>query len=221
MNKPETIELSGKVARIRIPVSSGTAPAILMLHGLTGDESSMWVFANRIGADSVVIAPRAPFKATGEGLTGYSWVDLPGEVWPTFRDFFPAVEWLAVFLEDLSKEYPGINHLSLKIFGFSQGGAMSFVYSMLHRAAVSKVGLLSSFIPDNSEGFIKAEKGQGLPRFFLGHGEQDNIVPAAMAQDAYQALTQRGYSVQLCLTDVGHRLGADCFSAFRRFMETE
>jgi phospholipase/carboxylesterase len=220
-NKPETIELKGKVLKARLPDKIGQAPVILMLHGLTGDESSMWVFANQIGQDSIVIAPRAPFKASGAGLSGYSWVNLPAEVWPTFQDFFPAVDWLTRLLEDFDQDHFNISDQPLKIFGFSQGGAMSFVYSMVHRARVSRVGLLSSFLPDSSAGFLKPEEDQNFPNFFLGHGEQDNIVPVEMAQEAYQALTRQGYSVQLCLTDVGHRLGAECFAAFRSFMQAE
>ncbi len=56
---------------LRIREASNLPPRLMLLiHGLTGDENSMWVFARNLPANYWILAPRAPYAAE-QG--GYSW----------------------------------------------------------------------------------------------------------------------------------------------------
>lgn len=214
-NKVETIKLGNTTLKISMP--DITRRVGLLLHGFTGDESSMWVFTNRLGPNWLLIAPRGPYPSQGTDLGGFSWVDEPITSWPVYQDFLPAVSWLEeVVLEAKPRWFPDIDEIHL--VGFSQGAAMSFVYANAHASRISKVSMLSGFLPDASEGFINGQAIKNIP-FFIGHGEKDNIVPVEKAQHAYQTLSRNGVHVQLCLSDVGHKLGSTCFDAFTSFME--
>ncbi|HQV64553.1 MAG TPA: hypothetical protein PKV19_11160, partial [Anaerolineales bacterium] len=65
----ELIEFNNWTLRVR--ASQSVNPRLLVLiHGWTGDENSMWVFARGISSDYWMIAPRAPHPAES---SGFSW----------------------------------------------------------------------------------------------------------------------------------------------------
>ncbi|MFM8876383.1 MAG: hypothetical protein ACKOGC_09960, partial [Anaerolineae bacterium] len=56
---------------MRIRPAESTNPRLLvMIHGLTGDENSMWVFARRFSSKYWIVAPRATHPAIPQG---FSW----------------------------------------------------------------------------------------------------------------------------------------------------
>lgn len=216
-NKPITTEINDAILKIRIPEFDQITKVGLLLHGYTGDESSMWVFSNKLPDDWLLIAPRAPYPTHGSGMDGFSWVDQPISIRPVYQDFLPAVAWLDEILNETRGRYfPNIDKLNL--IGFSQGAAIAFAYTNANPAKVSKLSMLSGFLPDASEGFINSRLEENT-KVFIGHGENDDIVPLERAQTAYQILSSKGISTQLCLSDVGHKLGSACFDAFESFME--
>src|SRR5512143_3028448 len=68
---PDTqlIEFEDWVLRIR-PTTHKPAHLMLLLHGFTGDENSMWVFARDLPRQYWMIAPRAPHFTEP---SGFSW----------------------------------------------------------------------------------------------------------------------------------------------------
>lgn len=216
-NKPETIEINDAALKIRIPESDQITKVGFLLHGFTGDESSMSVFSNKLPEDWLLIAPRAPYPTQGSDMGGFSWVDQPISIWPVYQDFLPAVSWLDEIVNlTKSRYFPNVDKLNL--VGFSQGAAMAFAYANANPNKVNKLSMLSGFLPDASEGFINSRLKENT-KIFIGHGKRDDIVPIERAQTAYQILSSRGISTQLCISDVGHKLGSACFDAFKSFME--
>ena len=53
-----------------LPPQRASRRLLLLLHGWTGDENSMWVFARNFPRAAWMLAPRAPFLAPSGG---YSW----------------------------------------------------------------------------------------------------------------------------------------------------
>ena len=57
----QEIELADWVLRVHEPSRPGAHPVIMLLHGWTGDEKVMWVFAGGLPEESWVFAPRGIF----------------------------------------------------------------------------------------------------------------------------------------------------------------
>lgn len=206
------------VVKIRKPLkNSNNHPVILMLHGYTGDEDSMWVFSNQLSEDMLIISPRAPFKSKEPSLAGFSWVNQSIMNWPVFQDFFLSVNPLEVILKELERNYPAIDFKVLNLVGFSQGGAMAVVFASATNRNVQKIALLSSFLPDNSEGFLQMDRFANID-IFIGHGKKDQTVPVDKALYTERVFRDVGANTNLCISDVGHQLGSECFKAFGNFI---
>lgn len=206
-------EIEGWTIRERKPDSSQVLPVILMLHGWTGDENSMWLFASRLPASAYIIAPRGIYAAP---MGGYGWEVKSKAGRASLSDFNLAVE----RLEDLltGKNFPQADLQRLHIIGFSQGAAMAFSYSLLHPEGVRTITSLSGFMPGGVESLIQDQPFNGIP-VFLAHGTRDEMVPIQQAWIAAGLLERAGASVWACEDDIGHKLSASCFKGLEAFIE--
>ena len=94
----------------------GPFPVILLLHGWTGDENAMWVFAPRLPTGAMILAPRGLYSSP---LGGYGWHPYHSRIWPSIGDFRPALDRLLELLTPAAFPLADFNRLHLA--GFSQG----------------------------------------------------------------------------------------------------
>ncbi len=187
---------------------------LLMLHGWTGDENSMWVFARNFPKDTYIIAPRAPHPAAE---TGYSWrAPASHGTWPTVDLLRPSADALIDLLDAFARAY-ALDASTIDIIGFSQGAAMTFTLGLLYPQRVRKMGILAGFAPDGAELLVAPGPLNGK-QAFVAHGSQDQIVPLAQARRAIQLLEDAGANVTYCESAVGHKLSADCLVALEQFL---
>ncbi len=214
-------ELDGFTLRQRIPSGPGLHPVVLMLHGWTGDENVMWIFASRLPAQAWLIAPRGLYAAQENGARqnqaaqgSYSWTPHHSSSWPQVDDFRPAIDRLLGWLNP--QNFPGAALQQVDIVGFSQGAALGFALGLLHPGRVRALAALSGFVPEGAEGFIKNRPLQGKA-VFMTHGTQDSIVPVERARVGRDLLQQAGADVSYCEDNVGHKLSAACFRSLEAF----
>jgi phospholipase/carboxylesterase len=188
---------------------------IFLVHGWTGDENSMWVFANRMPKDALLIAPRAPYFSKHAELAGYSWVQERGEGFSSLAMFDPAVAAFGDLLNDLALQFPDANSAIFDMVGFSQGAAFSAAFAMRHPERVGKLAMLAGFLPEQSEAGLPSLAGKSV---FIAHGTKDETVPLARAQAARQALSTAGARVRYCESQIGHKLGANCATELASFL---
>ena len=98
--------------KLRPPVGKPDR-VIFLVHGWTGDENSMWVFAPRMPKDALLIAPRAPFTSRNAEFGGYSWVPQRGNDFSPLEAFQQAVDEFGGLIAALSKEYDSVRFQSL------------------------------------------------------------------------------------------------------------
>ena len=208
------IEFNNWTLRIREAFQQ-PARLMLLIHGLTGDENSMWVFARNLPAQYWLVAPRATYHAEP---SGYSWRDQEPSA-PSERPSLDQLRASAEALVRLADEYAasvGIQATTFDVMGFSQGAAMCNVLSFLYPQRIRKVGILAGFVPGGLEGLAIKQPLRGKP-FFVTHGTKDETVPVDRARASISLLEQAGAKVTYCEDDVAHKVSVTCLRALHDF----
>jgi phospholipase/carboxylesterase len=209
----DTIEHQGWMARQRIPTGAGPFPMVLMLHGLTGDENAMWVFAGRIPENAWVLAPRGLYPSP---LGGYSWHPPITKTWPWMMDFEPAEKALLDWLTPTN--FPRVDFTRLTLLGFSQGAALAGAIALSHPERITALAGLSGFLPEGAAALVGLQPLKDKSAF-LAHGTRDELVPVERAREAVQLLQIAGAQTIYCEDDVGHKLSASCFRSLENFLK--
>jgi phospholipase/carboxylesterase len=214
--QPEAREINGWPIKVYDPGGNKPRPVILLLHGWTGDESVMWVFAERLPPDALMIAPRAPHSST---RGGYSWVpEQAGVKFRELADFLPAAAALEAWLKP--DYFPQADFDRLSLVGFSQGAALSYTFGLTRPGRVRAIAGLAGFMPGGVEGLARERPLVGMP-VFVTHGTADDIVPVGMARRSVELLSQAGADVRYCEADAGHKLGLACSRSLGAFFKED
>ena len=215
-NNTHQMIYNGWTMRVR-HASQQPARFLLMLHGWTGDENSMWVFARKFPQNMWIAAPRGP-HASKEG--GYSWRTLHSvqeNDWglPSLSDLKPAADGLIRLVDDISASID-VDAETFDVVGFSQGGALTNVLTLLYPQRIRKAAVLAGFMPGGTDDLIKRHVLDGK-EIFVAHGAKDDLVPLERAEQARRLLEEAGARVSFCEADVGHKVSADCLRGLEAF----
>jgi len=210
----DIIEFENWTLRIR-KTDHPSPRLLLMLHGFTGDENSMWVFARDLPAHYWIVAPRALYVTEP---SGYSWrpqheVDFGR---PGLEQLRPAAEAL-IRLVDAYQLSAGIDANVFDVMGFSQGAAMSNLLAFLYPERIRKTGILAGFVPSGLDELVAKRPLAGKP-FFVAHGTKDETVPVDRARASIEILEQAGAQVTYCEDEVGHKVSLPCLRALKDFL---
>lgn len=215
LNNTSLVTFNGWTLRIR--ESTHQAPRLLcLIHGHTGDENSMWVFARGMPAHYWMVAPRAPHAAESGG---YSWrppqtgnYDQLG-----LEMLGSAAEALIRLVDEYSASAGRAADASVfDVMGFSQGAAVSSVLAFLYPHRIRKTGLLAGFVPRGLEELVTQRPLKGKP-FFVAHGTKDEMVTVDRARASIALLEQAGARVTYCEDEVGHKVSVNCLRALQKF----
>ena len=223
----ELITFQHWTLRVR-PATEQPARLLLLLHGWTGDENSMWVFMRNFSADYWIIAPRAPHPAEP---SGYSWrapqaphsepfrhsLRSQGDArgGPRFDDLRAAADSLITLVDDYAAQN-GLDARQFDVIGFSQGAALTNALTLLYPERMRRAGVLAGFLPIGSESLIERRPLNGKP-FFVAHGTLDEMVNIEYARQSVEMLERAGAKVTFCEDEVGHKLSANCLHALEEF----
>jgi phospholipase/carboxylesterase len=167
--------------------SSTPAPLILMLHGAGGSSAEVTAFptsAEEFGA--ILLVP-----------------DSRGGTWDAIRgDFDADVKFINRAL-DYTFTRCAVRPDRIALMGFSDGASYALSVGEAN-------GDLFSHVVGFSPGFLIPVKKNGKPKFFVGHGRQDTILPVQLSRDqVVPALRRDGYDVLYFEFDGGHQVTAD------------
>ncbi len=214
MIESSTKTIDDWVIRVREPAGKGPHPVLLLLHGWTGDENSMWIFTSRLPNDFYLIAPRGQYFSP---LGGYSWQTNREKPWPSIDEFRPSVDALLKLLTPAN--FPSGDFSKFRLAGFSQGAALVYAFGLLQPQRVISFAGLSGFFPDGAGELVKIKPLQGKPAF-VAHGTLDDLVPIDRARQAVVMLEEAGAQVTFCEDNVGHKLSAACFRGLESFLKS-
>lgn len=204
-NNIELRKIGNFIYRERLPGGKKPRELLIMLHGWTGDENSMWIFSSRIPDDYFVVSPRGFWSAP---LGGYGWRKNGSGDHARTEDFQPAIATLNEFISVLN--HPGINTDQYNLIGFSEGAALCYTLALENPDRVNKLAGISGFVPDDVviESSRTSLSGKSI---FVAHGTRDKLVSVDKARQVVKVLKRAGAEVRYCEEDVGHKLSANCF----------
>jgi len=199
-----------------LPAGDGPFSLIILLHGWTGDEKSMWVFASRMPRNCILLAPRGLFVSM---MGGYSWFPDDAGSWPDIDDFIPAFNLLHNLMEAefLRDNWDG---QTISLVGFSQGAALAYGFSVQPTSRIKSIAGLSGFVPNGILKFVYSKPLSGIP-LFVTHGMRDKIVPIERGRNGVSVLQELGAIVTYCEDDSGHRLSPTCFKGLQKFFQPD
>jgi phospholipase/carboxylesterase len=211
----QLIQFQDWTLRIR-PAVGTPARAMLMLHGWTGDENSMWVFGRDLPPQYLLLAPRAPHAAQP---SGYSWRPLVEGTHgrPSAEMMRPSADSLIRLVDEYCAAV-GVDASQFDVMGFSQGAVMTNLLALLYPQRIRRAGILAGFVPGGVESLVAARPLEAKP-FFIAHGTQDELVPIERARQSIAVLEAAGAQVTYCEAEVGHKVSADCLRALKQFFQ--
>jgi phospholipase/carboxylesterase len=214
MNSNIELRKSGKIIfRERSPVGIKPHKLLLLLHGWTGDENSMWIFTSRIPENYLVISPRGFWETP---LGGYGWRKENSQNRGKIIDFEPAIDLLNGLI--FSLDYPDIDNQNFSLMGFSEGAALAYAMALKYPERIERLAGLSGFIPDDLD--LGETKGiLAGKNVFIAHGKKDELVSVERARKVVEVLTNAGAEVHYCEEDVGHKLSVGCFRGLGEYFQ--
>jgi phospholipase/carboxylesterase len=181
---------------------SGTRlPALLALHGRGSSETDLVGLAPYLDERLLWISPRAPLPLDG----GFEWYRLQAVGVPDQPTFEAALETLDRFLDEIVAAYP-IDPAHLYLFGFSQGGMLSYAHSLTRERRAAGLVAHSSYVPlpaVEATGRLNPARVRGLPVLIL-HGTRDPLIPVRWAHEARDTLTAHGADVRYLEFPMAH-----------------
>jgi phospholipase/carboxylesterase len=215
MNSHRTyrLEINKLVIQAHIPFGEGPHPVFVLLHGWTGDENSMSIFASRLPANVILLFPRGLYNSP---MGGFSWYPKLDKAWPVLNDFETAIAALAGVLS--IDHFADGDFSQLSMVGFSQGAALVYCFAMKRAKRVRAFAGLSGFVPEGAAYLAEEHPLEGLPGF-IAHGTRDQLVPIERARQGVKILQQAGATVSYCEHEAGHKLNTDCFRSLQNFFQ--
>ena len=212
-NRAELVSFQGWILRAHRSVAK-PCRLLVLVHGRTGDEDSMWVFARNLPRDYWIVAPRAPYPALS---SGYSWVPTSsgsGEH-AGLDDLRTSADALVAVLDAYASQHQLQAH-QFDIIGFSEGAALASTVALTYPGRIRRLAMLAGFVPDGVEDVLPSQPLDGVP-VFVAHGTLDDLVGIDQAHRSVAMLQQAGAQVAFCEAEIGHKVSAACLRGLDRF----
>jgi phospholipase/carboxylesterase len=197
------LEAPGLIHRAAVPDRVGPYPTVIMVHGRSGNEDAMWIFARTLPENWLVVAPRG-IKPDLAG--GYAWHPRQRDEWPPLNKFDEAVSAVTHFIGSVVDVYDA-DPSRIYLMGFSQGAATAYATALRHPGIVQGIAGLVGFVPIERDAAAETTALRGLP-IFIAVGREDRYIPLARSQGCAQTLRTAGADLAYTEYDTGHRLNA-------------
>jgi phospholipase/carboxylesterase len=198
------------------PAAASPPQLLLLIHGRTGDENSMWVFVQEFAATYWVVAPRAPHSATPGG---HSWVAPASQSHAPirFEDLQSSADSLLRMIDDFAATR-SVSSDRFDVIGFSEGAALTVTLALMRPERVRRMGVLAGFAPAGAGDLLETAPLQGKP-VFVAHGTQDSLVPIESSRETVRLLQRLGAQVTVCEAEIGHKVSAACLHGLKSFFD--
>lgn len=188
---------------------------VVWLHGLGADGHDFVPFVRELGLTDRglrVVLPHAPARPI-QAYRGYvmrAWCDVLHTDFGRDQDERGIDESVARVTALLQAETArGIPPQRVVIAGFSQGGVVALETGLRYPERLAGLIALSTYLalPDRLEAEA-SPANRGLP-VFVGHGDQDPVIPVGLGDESARVLTGAGYQVEYCRYPMAHSVSPE------------
>jgi phospholipase/carboxylesterase len=183
---------------------------VIWLHGLGADGYDFVPFARALGLAErglQVVLPHAARRpvTVNRGYVMRAWYDLRDPDFaraPDETGLRVSIARIATLLDDLTAR--GVPSNRVVLGGFSQGGVIALETGLRHPRRLAGVVALSTYLalPEALDREAAAVN-QGLA-IFMGHGDQDPLIPPQLGEESAHRLQRLGYAVELRRYPMAH-----------------
>ena len=185
---------------------------IVLFHGRGADEHDLVPLLDALDPERRLlgITPRGPLSLPPGGAHWYAVHEIG---YPDPGTFLPTYELVSAWLDSLDLDWE-----RTVLGGFSQGAVMSYALSLgAVRPRPAAVIALSGFVP-TVQGF-ELDLEPPLPRFAIGHGTYDPIIPVEWGRRARALLEEAGAEVLYREYPLPHAIDPRFVLELRPFLE--
>jgi phospholipase/carboxylesterase len=205
---------------VEINTGPDPAAAVIWLHGLGADGHDFEPIVPELELDKPVrfVFPHAPVRPVtiNQGMRMRAWYDI-------FQfgggpEDEAGVRASQKLLEEMIAEQKKRGVGRILLAGFSQGGAIVLQTALRHPERLAAVLALSTYLPLNAT--LEAERSAAnreLP-IFMAHGQYDDIIPLARAEQSKQILERLGYQVEWHVYPMPHSVCPEEIADISRFL---
>ena len=205
-----------------VEINTGPDPkaAVIWLHGLGADGHDFEPIVPELELARPVrfVFPHAPVRPVtiNQGMRMRAWYDvlqLGGG--PEDEAGIRASQKL---LEDMIAAERKRGMAKIVLAGFSQGGAIVLQTALRHQERLAGVLALSTYLPLHAT--VEAERSAAsreLP-IFMAHGQYDDLIPLARAEQSRRALEALGYKVEWNTYPMPHSVCPEEISDISEFL---
>jgi len=200
---------------VEIETGGTVRSAIVWMHGLGADGHDFEPIVPHLGLKDRggrFVFPHAPRRAVtiNGGLLMPAWFDVRSQDFGADIDA-PGIRASVVQVEGLiaREKERGVPAGRILLAGFSQGGVIALCTALRHPERLAGVLGLSTFLPAEAliEGDLSSANA-GLP-VFMGHGDEDPMIPIEWAEAARDRLQTLGYPVTWKSYPMAHQVCAE------------
>ncbi|WP_460036068.1 alpha/beta hydrolase [Methylothermus subterraneus] len=210
-----------KLSAIVVETGPDPTACIVWLHGLGADGHDFEPLARELKLPGAIryVFPHAPMRPVtiNGGMRMRAWYDI---VSPDLRRHVDAAgirhsqELIQAVIED--QIAAGIDPGRIVLGGFSQGGVMALEAGARQEPPLAGVVALSAYLALPEE-FPQASPH--APPILMAHGDQDPIVPLALAEQSRLILEHKGYRVSWRVFPMPHSVCAEEIAWLNRWLE--
>jgi phospholipase/carboxylesterase len=183
-----------------VEINTGPNPgaAVIWLHGLGADGHDFEPIVPELGLTKPVrfVFPHAPVRPVtiNQGMRMRAWYDIFqfGGGPEDEAGVRASQELVDQMIAEEKKR--GIGRIVLA--GFSQGGALALQAALRQPEPLAGVLALSTYLPLSATLEPERSPANREVPIFMGHGQYDDIIPLARAEQSRQILERLGYKVE-------------------------
>ncbi|QPJ65625.1 MAG: phospholipase [Candidatus Nitrohelix vancouverensis] len=187
---------------------------LIGFHGADSTPENMLIHGNKLQMENTLaVFPEGPVDA-GEGLWSW-WKDGPKQM-ESVKEFLEFATRAIEDTEAFARQNYSPTEIQTCLWGFSQGGAASLVYSLLGKRPIHKVASVCGFLPELPDVAAEARNAQIFGIF----GANDEVVPSFLAEFALDELKGRGLQVTARETSQGHEMNLENIRHIEEFFNS-